>query len=37
MSAVVAAFETATNAALDSLSTQTVEAVRTSLAHKGAD
>ena len=35
LSAVVAAFETATNAALDSLSTQTVEAVRTSLARKG--
>ena len=37
LSAVVAAFETATNTALDSLSTQTLEAVRTSLAHKGAD
>jgi len=37
LGAVVAAFETATNAALDSLSTQTLEAVRTSLAHKSAD
>jgi cholesterol transport system auxiliary component len=33
LSAVVAAFETATNAALDSLSTQTTEAVRTALAN----
>jgi cholesterol transport system auxiliary component len=37
LSAVVAAFETATNAALDSLSTQTLEAVRASLAHKAPD
>jgi cholesterol transport system auxiliary component len=37
MSAVVPAFETATNAALDSLAAKTVEAVRSSLAHKGAD
>jgi cholesterol transport system auxiliary component len=37
LSAVVAAFETATNAALDSLSTQTLEAVRASLARKSAD
>jgi cholesterol transport system auxiliary component len=36
LSAVVAAFETATNAALDSLSTQTLEAVRASLAGKAA-
>lgn len=35
LSAVVAAFETATNAALDSVSTQTLEAVRGSLASKG--
>ena len=34
--AVVAAFETATNAAIDSLSMQTVEAVRAALAHQGA-
>jgi cholesterol transport system auxiliary component len=33
LSAVVAAFEAATNAALDSLSTQTLAAVRTSNAH----
>jgi cholesterol transport system auxiliary component len=37
LSAVVAAFEVATNAALDSLSTQTLEAVRTSLARKSTD
>jgi cholesterol transport system auxiliary component len=37
LSAVVAAFETATNAALDSLSTQTLEAVRASLARKSAN
>jgi cholesterol transport system auxiliary component len=37
LSAVVAAFESATNAALDSLSTQTIEAVRTALANKSAD
>lgn len=37
LSAVVAAFESATNAALDSLSTQTLEAVRTSLANKSED
>jgi cholesterol transport system auxiliary component len=37
LSAVVAAFETATNAALDSLSTQTLEAVRTSLTHENSD
>ena len=37
LSAVVAAFESATNAALDSLSTQTIEAVRTALAHKSDD
>jgi cholesterol transport system auxiliary component len=37
LSAVVAAFEAATNAALDSLTTQTLEAARTSLAHKSAD
>jgi cholesterol transport system auxiliary component len=37
LSAVVAAFETAANAALDSLSTQALDAVRTSLARKGRD
>jgi cholesterol transport system auxiliary component len=37
LSAVVAAFESATNAALDSLSTQTIEAVRTSLANRSTD
>ena len=37
LSAVVAAFESATNSALDSLSTQTIEAVRTALANKSAD
>jgi cholesterol transport system auxiliary component len=37
LSAVVAAFESATNAALDSLSTQAIEAVRTSLANKSTD
>ena len=37
MSAVVPAFEAATNAALDSLAAKTVEAVRSSLARKGAD
>jgi cholesterol transport system auxiliary component len=37
LSAVVAAFETATNAALDSLSTQTLEAVRISVAQKTPD
>ncbi len=37
LGAVVAAFESATNAALDSLTTQTLEAVRTSLAHKSSD
>jgi cholesterol transport system auxiliary component len=37
LGAVVAAFESATNAALDSLSTQTIEAVRTALANKSED
>jgi cholesterol transport system auxiliary component len=37
LSAVVAAFETATNAALDSLSTQTLDAVRTAMANKSND
>ncbi len=37
LSAVVAAFESATNAALDSLSTQTIEAVRASMAQKRPD
>jgi cholesterol transport system auxiliary component len=37
MSAVVPAFESATNAALDSLATRTAQAVRESLAHKSAD
>jgi cholesterol transport system auxiliary component len=37
LTAVVAAFESATNAALDSLSTQTIEAVRTALTNKSAD
>lgn len=36
MSAVVPAFETAANAAIDSMATQTLEAVRNSLAHKTA-
>jgi ABC-type uncharacterized transport system auxiliary subunit len=34
LSAVVAAFETATNTALDSMSTQTAELVRAAMAHK---
>jgi ABC-type uncharacterized transport system auxiliary subunit len=37
LSAVVAAFETAANAAVDSLSAQALDAVRTSLARKGRD
>ena len=37
LSAVVTAFESATNAALDSLSTQTIEAVRAALANKPED
>jgi cholesterol transport system auxiliary component len=37
LSAVVAAFETATNAALDSLSAHTAEAVRTAPANKSPD
>jgi cholesterol transport system auxiliary component len=37
LSAVVAAFETAANAAVDSLSTQTLDAVRSSLAHATAE
>jgi ABC-type uncharacterized transport system auxiliary subunit len=36
MSAVVPAFESAANAAIDSMATQTLEAVRDSLAHKTA-
>lgn len=36
MSAVVPAFETAANSALDSMATQTLEAMRNSLAHKTA-
>jgi hypothetical protein len=36
MSAVVPAFETAANAAIDSMATQTLEAIRGSLAHKTA-
>ena len=36
MSAVVPAFEAATNAALDSMAAKTAEAIRTSLAHKVA-
>jgi cholesterol transport system auxiliary component len=36
MSAVVPAFEAATNAALDSMAAKTAEAVRNSLAHKVA-
>ena len=36
MSAVVPAFEAATNAALDSMAAKTAEAVRSSLAHKAA-
>jgi hypothetical protein len=36
MSAVVPAFEAATNAALDSLAVKTAEAVRNSLAHETA-
>ena len=36
MSAVVPAFETAANAAIDSMATQTLDAVRNSLAHKTA-
>jgi ABC-type uncharacterized transport system auxiliary subunit len=34
LGAVVAAFETATNTALDSMSTQTAAAVRTAMEHK---
>jgi cholesterol transport system auxiliary component len=37
LGAVVAAFETAANAALDSLSVQTAEAVRTSMARKSSE
>jgi cholesterol transport system auxiliary component len=37
LSAVVAAFDAATNAALDSLEAQTLDAVRASLAHKTSD
>jgi cholesterol transport system auxiliary component len=37
LSAVVAAFETATNAALDSMQTQTLDAVRPALAGKSLD
>jgi len=37
MSAVVAAFETAANAAVDSLTTQTLESVRRSVAHRTTD
>jgi cholesterol transport system auxiliary component len=37
LGAVVAAFESAANAALDSLSTQTIEAVRAAIANKSAD
>ncbi|MGH8209483.1 MAG: ABC-type transport auxiliary lipoprotein family protein [Steroidobacteraceae bacterium] len=36
LSAVVAAFETAANTAVDSLSAQTLEAVRISMTHQGA-
>ena len=37
LSAVIAAFETAANAAIDSLSAQTVDAVRASMAGRGKD
>ena len=37
MSAVVPAFESATNAALDSMAAQTAQAVRDSLAHRAAE
>jgi cholesterol transport system auxiliary component len=37
LSSVIAAFETAANAALDSMSAQTVAAVRTAMAHQTAD
>ena len=37
LSAVVAAFETAANAALDSVSIQTLEAVRTTITHRTAE
>ena len=37
LSAVVAAFDAATNAALDSMEAQTLEAVRASVAHKTSD
>jgi ABC-type uncharacterized transport system auxiliary subunit len=36
MSGVIPAFETATNAALDSMASQTLDIVRTSMAHKTA-